>query len=120
MCEEKSQASHLREGLDMMISDYLKSYSMLEFLTEIVPLCEANLHHKAEVHCPNDDDYDLGVRIKQMDAALLAFLWEFDLDLIVSSFIAQLRNHAEKEEIKDNQVLYEMYIGLADILNKKY
>ena len=100
------------------ISEYLKSYSVLEFLTEIVPICEAHLHHKASIIDTESPEYDLGVRIKQMDVVLLSFLNEFDLDLVVSSFIAQLRNKSDamnEESSKDKQ-----YGELAEFLNSGY
>jgi hypothetical protein len=116
--EVPQKEAHLREGLDMLISDYLNSYSVLEFLTEVIPICEAKLHYKAGIQDTTDSHYDLGIRIKQMDATLLGFLKEFDLDLVVSSLIVCFRNHAETIENNEDYAL--LYLNLASLLDKQY
>jgi len=116
----KNEETSIRVQLDSVISKYLDtySYSVLEFLTEVIPICERSLHHKAGITDINDSNYDLGVRIKYMDATLLGFLTEFDLDLVVSSLIAQLRNYAEN--ILDNEDYKLLYLDLASLLNTNY
>jgi hypothetical protein len=116
--ESKQEESHIREGLDMLIQDYLTSHSVLEFLTEVIPLCEARLHKQVEIQDTKNPEYDLGSRIKLMDDTLLGFLGEFDLDLVVSSLIACFRNHAETIENNEDYAL--LYLNLASLLDKQY